>query len=735
MNPGDRIAHLEVLERLDEGGMGAVFLARDDRLEREVALKVLHPGQVDGETRSRLLQEARILSQLRHPNICQIFELLEADPADPQAADCLVLELIRGRTLAQALEDGLTPGETLRIAREVAQTLVVAHARGVIHRDLKLANVMLSEEGEVKILDFGLARSPRPEDDRLGDLRRAVTSADPVVDSSAPTAPRAVDPTGYYRTEHGQVVGTASSMSPEQAQGGLITPATDVYSLGLMLQHLMTGQAPYESNLPHGVLLEKAADGDTRPVVGLDRDRTRLIESMKARAPEDRPTARQVAERLAWIEGRGRRRLRWLLASLLVAIAVLATAKHTLDLRRERNLALAAQRDAEQARQEAEEVSSFLVDLFEVSDPRTARGDTITARELLDRGAETIRRELTDQPATQAQLMDVIGRIDHRLGLYDEAEPLLVEALELRRQNLADDHPDLATSLHNLAALWRDRGRWDEAEPYFQEALAIREQALGPEHGDVAATLNELAVLYGMSGRLEQAEPLFRRALTLREGALGEDDPAVAPILNNLGIVHAQREEYAEAEPYFLRGLEIRQKTLPEDHPEIAANLVALGSLYANQGDHARGLPYYERGLEIWERALGPKHPRLGLTLTSLGSSYHEVGRDDDARAMLERALALREEVLGDDHPDVAKTLRTLAHLERDLGRVGVAETHLRRAIAIHEGSASPNPAHLQGTLEALAELLREAGRDSEAQAIAAKIEALASPDRRSSES
>ncbi|MFP5289345.1 MAG: serine/threonine-protein kinase, partial [Thermoanaerobaculia bacterium] len=303
--PGDRIGHVRIDAALAEGGMGAVFVGFDEKLQRPVALKAIRSDRLDDEARTRFLTEARLLSQLDHPNVCRIYGYLESE-----RGDFLLLELIRGRTLRQALRDGIEPGAKLAIAQGIARALEAAHQKGIVHRDLKPENVMLTEAGDVKVLDFGLARSD--EEDESTPPAQAVLSPLPAGSSWwVPSLPG--------RTGTGDLVGTPASMSPEQARGRPATAASDAYALGLLLQELFTGQPPYEAGLPEPLLLVKAADGDTLPVRGGDPDLAALIRRLEAVAPEARPTVAEAAERLAWIRGKPRRRRLRLLAAAVVA--------------------------------------------------------------------------------------------------------------------------------------------------------------------------------------------------------------------------------------------------------------------------------------------------------------------------------------------------------------------------------------------------------------------------------
>ncbi|MEA2599595.1 MAG: eukaryotic-like serine/threonine-protein kinase [Acidobacteriota bacterium] len=694
--PGEKIGNIRIVELMAEGGMGAVYVGFDEKLHREVALKAIRGDRLDAAAKARFLREARALSQLDHPGICAIHDYLETS-----GGDFLVLERIRGRNLRQALDAGaIDPAAGLRIAEQVAEALEAAHSKGIIHRDLKLANVMLTDGGVVKVLDFGLAQA-------AGDAPVGETGAGMAVG----------DATGYVRTELGGRVGTVVCMSPEQARGEKVTTASDMYAFGLFLQELLTGKPGYERDLPPHLLLVKVQEADTLPVAGLAPDLTELIEALKSLAPEVRPTAAAALRRLRHIRDKPKRRLRALAIAAAVLLLILAGVKYTLDLRRERDAALRARADAEQARREAEEVSSFLVDIFKVSDPGEARGGTVTARELLDRGAEQIRHGLRDQPASRARLLDTIGLIDHKLGLYAQARSLLEEAVATRRRLPSTDLSadlDLAASLQHLGQVSQMQHR-PETEALLREALAIQEKRLGPDDPEVAMTLNSLGIVYGYGGELEKAETFFQRALKIRQAALGPEHPDVAMTLNNLALVRVNQKRYAEGDELFRRVLAIRERVLPPDHPDLAATLESLALSTQNQHRYAEALPLHARALRIWEKTLGPEHHRIGLVTTNLASCYEGMGRDREAEEAYRRAIALHEKSLGTDHPDVAFSLAKLASFYRDRKRYAEAEGLYRRAVAIDERAFPPGSEKIAAPLRDYARLLRAMGREPEA--------------------
>jgi eukaryotic-like serine/threonine-protein kinase len=664
-NIGSKIGNIRIAGVLGEGGMGKVYAGFDERLRREVALKALRADQLDETTRARLLREARSLSQLDHPHICAIHDLLEREEGD-----FLVLERIRGKNLRELLADGIEPGLKLRIADQIAQALAAAHAKGIVHRDLKLPNVMLTEEGAVKVLDFGLALP---------------SGETPVAEGDGMDGPAAQEWTALLRTQIGSVVGTAACMSPEQARGETVTTASDIYSFGLLLQELFTGFPPYPRDLPVHLLLTRAQVGDTLGLTGIDRDMAALIERMKALAPAQRPTAVEILRRLAWIRDRPRRWARNAAALLAVSLLAAGGVKYASDLRRERDRAVAAQAAAERARTEAEEVAGFLEEVFEGADPRSGKGGEVLARELLERGAARVRKELQDQPLVRARLMGSIGRIYRQLGLLKQAEPLLEEALAVRERGLGPAHLEVAASLLDLGQLRLEESRGD-AEPLFRRALAIREKILGPDDPQVAAVLQGLGSLLGrLSGKWKDAEAILRRALAIYQRHPPGAD--LARVLHELAVTRLRQGDLKETERLLRQSLALREKIFPPDHPDVATSIVALGVLLATGLRHGEAIPLYRRGLASLEKSLGPEHPTVALTWNNLGISCMAVGRNAEAEASLRHALAIQERVFGRDHVEILPSLYALARLYRQEQRWADVDAVVARSLPISDGN------------------------------------------------
>jgi serine/threonine-protein kinase len=707
---GRKIGTIRIHKLLGEGGMGAVYAGFDERLRREVALKAVRSDSLTPNGRARLLTEARILSRLNHPNICAIHDFVAGD-----ATDFLVLELIRGTTLREAIQAGIPAAARIGVAERIADALVAAHAQGIVHRDLKSSNVMLTPDGGVKILDFGIARLGEEGFDGASDIDPDRTGL-----FSVPSEESFL----FARTAPGRVIGTAGCMSPEQARGEQVTVASDMYSLGLLMQELFTGKPPYEPDLDGVSLLRKVQKGHSLPVTGLDAHLTDLIERLKSLTPENRPSAAEALQSLRWIEDKPRRRLRLVVAGLALLLTVAGIAKYTYDLRRERDAAVRARQEAELSRQQGDGVVSFLTDLFKVSDPGEARGTTVTARELLDHGAQTVRRDLRTQPLVQARLLDTIGQVYFKLGLYDEARPALEDALRIRRAP-GGDALDLATSLEHLALLDQAQNR-PPAEGRFQQALRIREAKTGRRNPDVARLLSNLGVFYAVRGDLAKGESLFRQALEIREATLGHDHPDVATSLNNLGMAVASRGDRKQAEVLLRRGLAIRERVLPADHPDLAANLEALAVIEDRDTHFVEAVRLHRRALAISEKVLGPEHPRTTLVVNNLAETLSRLGQNGEAETLLRRSLHAREASLGPVHPDVGVTLTDLAGLYREEKRYSEAEPLYRRAQSLLEAAYPKGHPRLTELRESYALQMRATGRPGPAAAMEAQAKAAA---------
>ena len=703
---GTRVGHFRLIGFLGEGGMGAVYVGFDEKLQRKVALKAVHAGRLDSQSRARFLREARTLSQLHHPNICAIHDYLEG-----QERDFLVLELIEGRSLVELLAQPCEHAVALQIARQLAAVLAATHAKGIIHRDLKPANIMWTIDGRVKVLDFGLAHE-------VIDLNQ--TTLDPGADTAADTAAGVTSP---QVTAYGSVLGTLAYMSPEQARGEAVTPASDLFSLGLILQELFTGQPARRTEGDRNALLAQARAGESEPISGVKRglkpglepdlepDLAALIERLKDPAPAVRPSGIDTVERLDWVAGAPGRRLRQALAWAGAVVLALVAGAMSWQAYRIFQEAERANREAASAR----EVSEFLVDVFAVSDPEANLGETVTARELLERAGRDIDQRLTEQPAIKSQLLSTLSRAYEALGIYDPALAFAEQALALREKSVAGGPLAVADAIERLATVRLRRGDLAEAEQLSRRLLAMRELLLPADSPPVGAALSLLGTVLSTQKNLPEAESSLRRALTIAEQQGDGQSRSVFDCLNELTAVLSDAGNFAAAEETAVRAIRLAERIFGAGHPVTGAAINNSAALYAKQQKYAEALPLFERSLEIDEKVFGPDHPSVAQSAANLGGLERMVGHYAKAETHLRRALAIQERVFGRDRGPLSPTLTNLGSVMRELGKGADAELMMRRALAIDERTTGADSPNLVVPLLQLGTILRDARRYDEA--------------------
>ncbi len=760
---GSRFGHLRVVGLLGRGGMGSVYLGYDDKLQRHVALKAISAARLDPEGKARFLREARVLSQLKHPNICEIHDYLETPEHD-----FLVLELIEGRTLTEVIAERPDRAMRMRIAEQIVGVLAAVHAKGVVHRDLKPSNVMVTARGAVKVLDFGLARTlvgtsttlelPPPADGQRV-LESATSSGEesrdgPVVSvfSNVTAAPDG----GSSVTRIGTVLGTLGYMSPEQARGAPATTASDIYSCGLLLQELFTGKPPFESGLTPMEQVRRAQNAESLPIGGLDSELTALINRLKALEPGVRPSALDTAERLQWIRETPGRRLKKIAAATAVGLVALIAVGATYQAYRIRQEASRANREAATAQR----VSGFLINLFEISEPGESRGSSVTARELLDKAAREIEGGLKEEPLVKGtflqtmssvytelglyqQALDLgakgldqlrsvsppdeaaIGRslvqladIHRRLGQFEKAKPLYHQALAVQEKTLGPDHPDVGRTLDSFGLYEQDMGKFDRAEPLHKRALSIFERTSGPRSRDVASSMTNLAIVYKSLGKYEQAADLQRRALDIQQTLLGPDHPEVSTSLNNLAVIDYEMLKYDEADELFRRVLARREKTLGPNHADVAEALNNLANVAQARGDFRGAESLLRRSAEVWATAVGPDSPDLLIAQANLATVYRDLGRYGEAETLLRQTLAVNRKTFGYDQLSVATDCHRLAVVLQDQGRASEADPLERHAVEVFEKTLGPEHASVAILMMNLADISRVEGRPSDAESL-----------------
>jgi non-specific serine/threonine protein kinase/serine/threonine-protein kinase len=699
---GQELGTYTLLEPLGEGGMGEVWLAAQrEPVRREVAIKVIKRGMDTASVVARFEAERQALALMDHPAVAKVFDA----GSTPQGRPYFVMEYVRGVAITEHCDrNGLRTRERLGLFRLVCDGVQHAHQKAVIHRDLKPSNVLVTlQDGKPvpKIIDFGVAKA---------------------------TAQRLTERT--LDTGLGVLIGTPEYMSPEQAglSGQDVDTRTDVYSLGVILYELLVGVLPFDA-----ALLRRGGIDEVRRRVREEEPR-KPSARLSGLAGEDatRIAARRGVD-IAALRRQVRGDLDWIVMQALEkdparrygsAADLAADIGRSLDnlpvlagppgvgyragkfVRRHRvgvafaalaavgivgfacAMALQSQRTArerDRANREATTANralAVLTELFEVSDPSEARGSTVTAREILDRGAAKIDSELKDEPLIQAKLLLTLGQVYQSLGLEGSARPLLEKSVTLRRRLLGENDADTLISRDALATALQDQGKLAEAEAGFRAVLAGRLQLLGADNADTLIEENNLGLLLQQEGKLEQAETYLRQALEGERRTLPPGDIEILTSLNNLGLLLQARGRPAEAEPYAREVLDKCRRTIGNDHPHTLTAINNLALILNAEGRLPEAESLWREALGTRRRVLGNDHRLTLLSVLNLGSLLREEGSIAEAEAYAREALDGTRRTLGPDHPRTLAALNAMANLQEAQGKLRAAETSHRACLA-----------------------------------------------------
>ncbi len=768
-----QILNYRILDVLGEGGMAFVYLAeQSEPVKRRVALKILKAGMDSKQVLARFESERQALAVLDHPGIAKIFDGGIAESGRP----FFVMEWIKGVPITDYCDDQcLDTRERIRLFIEVCSAVQHAHVKGLIHRDLKPSNILVSvADGspQPKVIDFGIAKATSTTLTEITMMTRV-----------------------------GQAIGTPQYMSPEQAglTGLDIDTRSDIYSLGVVLYEMLVGAVPVDliaindgavgvalremdpptpstrytqlgdtrdeiarvrRTDPDGLRRELKGDLDWVVMKAIEKNRSRRYETVNALAMECHrylehqpvlarpPSAGYLLRRFI-----RRNRIAVVATSIAMLAVVAGAAVATIGFFRATEAERLAREEAETVRQ----VSEFLTELFEVSDPSEARGNSVTAREILDKGAKEIESALSDQPVVKAAMLETMGNVYANLGLnesatvlltraheiasalfddgdsrltrierslgehyfdlgrYDDAERLLLSTLEKDTVIFGRESTRVAYVLNALTGLYLKLDQLDEARRYAEESLAVRLALHGDSSDWYASGLHALARVMREQGEYATALEHAKEALSIWERTLPEFHPRLGSAYQEISINLSEQERLEEQEPYLLKALEIDRQTFGPEHRYYANTLEHVGIFYAKQGKFSEAEPYFLESLETSVAALGEVHDSVAFRHYNLGYFYGDLGQFDNAEKYLRSSIDIWTEVFHENHGSNAWAWNALAQNYSKLKQFDAAREAANRALQINELTYGPDHQNTSATLLVLANIARDQARYDEA--------------------
>jgi non-specific serine/threonine protein kinase/serine/threonine-protein kinase len=751
--------------------MGQVWLAEQTApVKRQVALKLIKVGLYGSAVIQRFESERQSLALMNHPAIAKVFDTGATKDGQPY----FVMEYVDGPPITRYCDNKkLKIRERLELFIKVCEGVQHAHQKAIVHRDLKPSNVLVTEvDGKPvpRIIDFGVAKAI----------------------SSQPST----EQTQF--TEMGALIGTRGFISPEQADPNVldVDTRTDVYSLGALLYVLLTGMLPFDSDggkkKPIDEVLRQLREEDPpSPSTKVNAETETATAAAERRGTETKQLAKLLKGDLDWItmkaveKDRARRygtpselaadlerylenrpvvarpasagyrlkkyvqrhRVGAAAATGAAAVLVAFTVMQAMELRR-----ITRERDR------ANRITDFMTSMFKVSDPSESRGNTITAREVLDKASQKIDTGLAQDPELQAQLTQVMGSVYQTLGLYRQAESLLDRAVDIRRRVLGSKSPDTLRSASALSYVLEQEGRYKDAEKLQRETIEIQTRVLGPEapdtlstkyllgwtlrregqlaeatkldretldarrrvlgreNLDTVASMESVAIVLRGERRFPEAESLAREALDTRKRLLGPDNPDTVMSMSNLAVLLHAEGRYSEAASLVGQVLEIRRRVLGPEHPDTLASMNNLCIELRRLDKFTEASQLGREALNIERRVLGPEHALTLSTMANLANSLASEGKFAEAEELDSQMLQIRQRVLGPDHPDTLTAMGNLASDFDSLGQYAKAEQLQRKAVDTMRRALGPeNPYTLNG-MQDLAGILSHEHRYAEAE-------------------
>ena len=663
---GQLIGRYRLIEPIGRGGMGTVWMAErsDGAFDQRVALKLIKRGMDTDEVIARFRRERQIMARLEHPNIARLLD----GGVSADGRSYLVMEYVDGVSISKYCDERkLSVDERLRIFETVCRAVQYAHGRLVVHRDLKPSNILVTSDGEVKLLDFGIAKIL--EDDRDDTTMTAW---------SRPFTPE-------YAT-------------PEQVTGETITTSSDVYQLGIVLYELLAGSRPFrfdrhdlsdvrstilgnEPAPPSTMAKRLHADLDAIVLAALRKEPERRYATVDALADDIQRyrSGRAVSVRgdnaryrLAKFLRRNRARLTTALAFVLVAIGF-GTA-YTIRLRADRDRAL---REAVKAGRTAEFFGRF----FEDWNPDVAHAGKLTSADLLEDAVRQAEREFSNQPEIESSMLSLASAFFTSIGRYERADSLSSRALATQRRLYAGDHPDLAATLTRRGKLLTLIGRFSEADSVLSEGLRMNRALFGNRHRESLRTEQELAWLLSATDRPKDAEVLLREVSRFSNDSSSAAAVFRAEVQSRLGYAVFQQSRYQEARELIESALAEQRHLLGDVHVSTVWTVRVLASLLRDVGELDRSETLYREALASSRLLFGDDHFQTETSEYLLILQLQRTGKFAEAERLSRAGLPRLTRRYGERDPRAEGWRGRLATILLDNGATAEAETLLRSTL------------------------------------------------------
>jgi eukaryotic-like serine/threonine-protein kinase len=679
----EQFGRYRIKQTLGAGGMGIVYLAEREDLGSLVAIKILRDAWLSPARRERFAFEQRTLAQLNHPYIARLYD---ADTS-PDGTPFFAMEYVAGVPLtAYCAQHRCSIDDRLRLFREVCQAVVYAHQHAVIHRDLKPSNILVKEDGTVRLLDFGIAK-------QLEVLGEAVD-----------------------QTMTGLRLMTPAYASPEQIRGEQVGIQTDVYSLGVLLYELLSGQLPFDLSSKTPAQAEKVvaeqeperpslavhraaeqsdqthefslasrslwSDLDVLCLTAMHKDPRRRYASaeallrdvdhyLKGEALEAQPDSARY--RMRKFVARNRRAVTAAAAALVLTAGLITFFTVRIAIARNAALAQAAR---------TQRIQKFMTNLFQGGDEAAGPADSLRVVTLLDRGVQEAQ-SLNAEPGVQAELYETLGGIYQKLGKLDQANTLLQSALDSHKSHSGTDSPEVAQTLVAIGQLRSDQARLDDAEKFTQQGLEMARRHLPADNPAVVKAMISYGRVLAQRGSYDHAIQVLNDAVNI-ESKPGKPAADLVNSLSALAEANYSAGHYPVADALYRRVLEMHRKMYGERHPSVADDLGNIAAIQQDLGFYTEAEKFDRQALDITQGYYGKEHPKTAINLTMLGRALEFENKFDDSDAMLKQALAIQERVYGPIHPSVAETLNELAANESMRNDMDGAVVQFRRVAEIY---------------------------------------------------